>query len=130
MIKLCIENHNLLIPHECIDWIEKIGRKWYPFRVKDTFQKYPFLPKILFLTLLTCHTRYTPSCEKVPFSHIFLVMHMYTFIFEYYHPPPPRALKHIFSLIWYSLSMTFRKPDLFCLFLPFSNFTLIFHFKL
>ena len=67
IIKLFIENHNHLMPLEHIIRDEKIRRKWYPFRVKDTFQKYLLKNTGFFL-------------HKAPFSHIFLVMHVYCYI--------------------------------------------------
>ncbi len=54
------------------------GEKWYPFPVKDKFQKYPFLSKLLFLTPLTCHEHYACYALSCKNSHVFLVTHVYT----------------------------------------------------
>ncbi len=63
-----------------------INREDYPFCVKDKFQNYPFLPKILFW-----HPKHVTRLpvKKVPFSHVFLVTHVYTVMFEC---PPPGVL--------------------------------------
>ncbi len=87
LIKLRIENHNPILPLEQLSthvlWC-KLGRKdWekiIPFsHEKDKFQKYPFLPKILFWHPY----RIKLLVKKIPFSHVFLVRHVYTVIFEW-----------------------------------------------
>ena len=68
---------------------EKIRKKWYPFCVKDKFQKYPFLPKILFLTPLTSHLRYAPSCEK---STLFTLFFLRMCTLLYLSGPPRKGM--------------------------------------
>ena len=61
--------------------------------MKDKFQKYSFLPKILFLTPLTCHAHYASSCEKSTLFKCFLVTHVYTVILLYYIWGPRPTIK-------------------------------------
>ncbi len=77
--------------HSRINHEENIGRKWYPFHMKDKFQKYP-IPKKLFFTPLTRHARYAPSCEKSTLFKRFsghACVHCYIWVVPRGHLAPP-----------------------------------------
>ncbi len=86
------------MPLKCVNREEKIGRKWYPFHM-NTFQKYPFLPKILFLTPLT---RHAPSYEKSTLFMRFFWSRMCTLLYLS-APPGVFLVLHWISMYYFLL---------------------------
>ncbi len=107
---MSIENHNQLLPleHSHINREEKIGRKLYPFHVKDKFQKHTFLPQTVFDNLNASRLLCAFLWKKYPFHTFFLVTHVKHSL--YLSSPPGKFANWIF----YTLSGLKNKVNLLC----------------
>ena len=73
--------------HSRINWEEKFWGNGTLFVWTDKFQKYPFLPKILFFTPVTRHARYVPSLEKSTLFKRFFFGHACVHCYIWVVPP-------------------------------------------